>query len=485
MSNHFDVLIVGAGLSGVGAACHLMMEAPTRTFTIVESREVSGGTWDLFRYPNIRSDSDMYTLGYSFAPWTEKKSIADGPLILNYIRETAKKFDVDAKIQYSKRVVAASWSTPDARWTVSVQNTKTHELETITCNFLWGNTGYYKYEEGYRPDFPNEESFTGTIVHPQHWPDDLNWTNKKVVVIGSGATAMTLVPALAKDAEKVVLLQRSPTYVVSRPDTDEFADKLRKKFSPKRAHRLIRFKAITLGMLTYQLARVKPEFLKKQIRKGAIMQLPKGYDVDTHFNPSYNPWDQRLCLVPNGDLFKSIRSGKVEIVTDHIASFTPTGIALQSGQEIEADIIVTATGLIMQLLGGMTLSIDGRELNPAETVQYKGVMLCGVPNLAMTFGYTNASWTLKADLTAEYVCRLLNKMERKGLRQATPVAPKDAKTEAFLTLTSGYVSRAAASLPKQGAKKPWRLYQNYALDTMLLKRGRVTNHMKLSNPVSR
>lgn len=484
-SKHVDVVVVGAGLSGIGAACHLMMQSPSRTFAILESRSVSGGTWDLFRYPAVRSDSDMYTLGYSFAPWREKKSIADGPLILNYIRETSEKFGVEERIQYNRRVVDAKWSSETALWTLTVKHSDSDTSETMTCNFLWGNTGYYTYDKGYRPDFPGEEKFQGTLVHPQLWPENLDYKDKTVVVIGSGATAMTIVPAMTKEAAKVVLLQRSPTYVVARPDVDEFADKIRAKFSPKLAHKLIRFKAIALGMLTYQLSQKKPDLIKRRLREGAAALLPEGYDVDTHFNPTYNPWDQRLCLVPNGDLFTAISSGKAEIVTDTIQSFTSDGILLTSGKELKADIIVTATGLVMQLLGGMSISVDGVPVDLGKTVSYKGIMLSGVPNLGTTFGYTNASWTLKADLTADYICRLLNKMEKLGVRQATPKVPKDENLEPTMGLSSGYVTRAQGNLPLQAAKKPWKLYQNFALDTLMLKHGKIDNEMVFSNASKR
>ena len=484
-SNHVDVVVVGAGLSGIGAACHLMMQSPSRTFAILESRSVSGGTWDLFRYPAVRSDSDMYTLGYSFAPWREKKSIADGPLILNYIRETSEKFGVEKRIQYNRRVVDAKWSSEAALWTLTIEHTDSDTSETMTCNFLWGNTGYYTYDKGYRPDFPGEEKFQGTLVHPQLWPENLDYKDKNVVVIGSGATAMTIVPAMAKDAAKVVLLQRSPTYVVARPDVDEFADKIRAKFSPKIAHKLIRFKTITLGMLMYQLSQKKPELIKRRLREGAMALLPEGYEVDTHFNPTYNPWDQRLCLVPNGDLFAAISSGKAEIIPDTIQSFTSDGILLTSGQELKADVVVTATGLVMQLLGGMSISVDGVPVDIGKTVSYKGIMLSEVPNLGTTFGYTNASWTLKADLTADYICRLLNKMEKLGVRQATPNVPSDENLEPTMGLSSGYVMRAQGSLPLQAMKKPWKLYQNFALDTLLLKHGKIDNEMVFSNAKKR
>jgi cation diffusion facilitator CzcD-associated flavoprotein CzcO len=427
----------------------------------------------------------MYTLGYSFAPWREKKSIADGPLILNYIRETSEKFGVEERIRYNRRVVDAKWSSESALWTLTIKHTDSDTSETMTCNFLWGNTGYYTYDKGYRPDFPGEEKFQGTMVHPQLWPENLDYKNKNVVVIGSGATAMTIVPAMAKDAAKVVLLQRSPTYVVARPDVDVFADKIRAKFSPKIAHKLIRFKTITLGMLMYQLSQKKPELIKQRLREGAIALLPEGYDVDTHFNPTYNPWDQRLCLVPNGDLFTSISSGKAEIVTDTIQSFTSDGILLTSGKELKADIIVTATGLVMQLLGGMSISVDGDPVDIGKTVSYKGIMLSGVPNLGTTFGYTNASWTLKADLTADYICRLLNKMEKLGVRQATPKVPSDMNLEPTMGLSSGYVTRAQENLPKQASKKPWKLYQNFALDTLLLKHGKIDDEMVFSNAKKR
>ena len=355
----------------------------------------------------------------------------------------------------------------------------------MTCNFLWGNTGYYTYDKGYRPDFPGEEKFQGTLVHPQLWPENLDYKDKNVVVIGSGATAMTIVPAMAKDAAKVVLLQRSPTYVVARPDVDEFADKIRAKFSPKIAHKLIRFKTITLGMLMYQLSQKKPELIKRRLREGAMALLPEGYEVDTHFNPTYNPWDQRLCLVPNGDLFAAISSGKAEIITDTIQSFTSDGILLTSGQELKADVVVTATGLVMQLLGGMSISVDGVPVDIGKTVSYKGIMLSEVPNLGTTFGYTNASWTLKADLTADYICRLLNKMEKLGVRQATPNVPSDENLEPTMGLSSGYVMRAQGSLPLQAMKKPWKLYQNFALDTLLLKHGKIDNEMVFSNAKKR
>ncbi len=482
--DHVDVLILGAGLSGIGAACHLGTERPGTSYAILEARDVLGGTWDLFRYPGVRSDSDMFTLGYSFEPWVEAEAIADGPSILSYIRATAHEHGVEDRIVYRRRAVAASWSTPDARWTVEVEHTDTGEREQVTCGFLWANTGYYRYDEGYRPHWEGEDRFGGTVVHPQHWPADLDWAGRRVVVIGSGATAVTLVPALAEQAAHVVMLQRSPTYVVSRPGNDRIADVARKYLPATTAHGVIRWKNVLLTHLSFQLSRRNPEFVKKGIRKGVAGALPEGYDVDTHFRPRYNPWEQRLCLVPDGDLFEAISSGRAEVVTDTIESFTESGIRLTSGAELAADIIVTATGLNLQFLGGVTLDVDGEPVRPGGTVVYKGMMLCGVPNMAETFGYTNASWTLKADLTAEYVCRLLATMEACGMRQCTPSAPDPSlPTEPFIDFSSGYVTRAVDELPKQGVTAPWRLHQNYLRDTWLLRHGPVVDGMVLSNPV--
>ena len=482
--DHVDVLILGAGLSGVGAACHLAADRPGTTYAILEAREVMGGTWDLFRYPGVRSDSDMFTLGYSFEPWVEAEAIADGPSILAYIQETARTHGVEEHITYRRRAVSAAWSTADARWTVTVEHTDTGQREQVTCSFLWGCTGYYRYDEGYRPTFAGEEQFGGRIVHPQHWPQDLDWSGKRVVVIGSGATAVTLVPALAEDAAHVTMLQRSPTYIVSRPGTDAVADLLRRRLPAPLAHAVIRWKNVLLTQLSFQLSRRSPEFVKKGIRRGVVEALPAGYDVDTHFAPRYDPWDQRLCLVPDGDLFRAISEGRADVVTDTVDTFTREGVRLVSGTEIPADIVVTATGLNLLFLGGMTLDVDGTPVAPRDTVVYKGMMLCGVPNLAETFGYTNASWTLKADLTAGYVCRLLATMEDCGMRQCTPVPPDPTvPTEPFIDFSSGYVTRSVDDLPKQAATAPWRLHQNYLRDTLLLRHGPVTDGMVLSNPV--
>jgi monooxygenase len=481
---HVDVLIVGAGLSGIGAACHLATKRPDTSYAILESREAIGGTWDLFRYPGVRSDSDMFTLGYSFEPWVGAKAIADGPSILEYIRTTARTHGVEERVRFDRRVVGASWSTPNARWTVEVEHTVSGEREQLTCGFLWGNTGYYRYDAGYRPEFPGESDYRGTIVHPQHWPEDLDWRGKRIVVIGSGATAVTLVPALVDGgAAHVTMVQRSPTYIVARPGEDKVADSLRRYLPAKVAYAIIRWKNVLLTQFSFELSRRRPDIVKKGIRKGVVAALPEGYDVRTHFTPRYNPWDQRLCLVPDGDLFTAITSGRAEVVTDTIDTFTPAGIRLSSGVEVEADVVVTATGLAMQLLGGIALEVDGSPIVQGESVAYKGIMLCGVPNMAMTFGYTNASWTLKADLTAEYVCRLLDELDARGLRQCTPLAPDPAlPTEPFIDFSSGYVTRTAADLPKQGATPPWRLHQNYLRDTWLLRIAKVDDSMVLSNP---
>jgi cation diffusion facilitator CzcD-associated flavoprotein CzcO len=469
---HVDVLIVGAGLSGIGAACHLRSRSPRKTFAILEGRETMGGTWDLFRYPGIRSDSDMFTLGYSFRPWKEAKAIADGPSIRNYIRETARDHGVEQSIRFSHRVVRAEWSSADARWTVEAQRTDTQETVRITCDFLFMCSGYYRYDEGYTPEFEGTDRFTGQIVHPQHWPEDLDYTGKRVVVIGSGATAVTLIPAMAERAAHVTMLQRSPSYVVSLPGRDPIADGLRRLLPAKVAYPVVRWKNVLLTTLFFQLSRRAPRFMKALIRKGVQRRLPAGCDVDTHFKPRYNPWDQRVCLVPDDDLFAALRNGSASVVTDHIETFTEKGIRLESGAELEADVIVTATGLNLLMLGGMTIAVDGRELELSEAVTYKGMMLCGVPNMAYALGYTNASWTLKCDLVAQYVCRVLNHMEDHGYREYTPRAPdRSVPIEPMIDFSSGYVLRSIDNLPKQGSRAPWRLHQNYARDILMLRHG--------------
>ncbi len=470
---HVDVLVVGAGLSGIGAACRLRMECPGKSFVILEGRAASGGTWDLFRYPGVRSDSDMYTLGYRFRPWRDPKAIADGPAILNYIRETAAEYGVDKMIRYGHRVRRASWSSEEARWTVEAETEPGKGVARFTCNFLHLCTGYYDYEGGYTPEWAGVERFRGRIVHPQKWPDDLDYAGQRVVVIGSGATAVTLVPALAQRAAHVTMLQRSPTYVVSRPAEDRLANWFRRRLPDGAAYALTRWKNVLLGMFFYNLARKRPELFKRMLAKGVRRQLGEAYDAK-HFTPRYNPWDQRLCLVPDSDLFRAIREGGASVVTDHIESFTETGLRLKSGQHLDADIIVTATGLVLKLISGLRLLVDGAPVGLPQTLVYKGMMFSEVPNLAFAIGYTNASWTLKCDLTAEYVCRLLNHMDGHGYAVCTPrVNDPDLGDEPVIDFTSGYVRRALHTLPRQGSKTPWRLHQNYVRDLSMMRYGRV------------
>ena len=474
LPGHFDVLIVGAGLSGIGAAWHLQRNCPGKSFAIVEARGASGGTWDLFRYPGVRSDSDMYTLGYRFRPWKDAKAIADGPSILSYIREVARDHDIDRHIRYQHRVVGASWSTPDARWTVELERGPDKERVFFTCGFLWMCSGYYRYEKGYVPEFAGIDGYKGQVVYPQHWPEDLDYAGKKVVVIGSGATAVTVVPSMAETAAHVTMLQRSPTYVVARPAQDPIANKLKRHLPLKLAYMLTRWKNVLLGMYFYQMCKRKPDKVKALILGGVRQMLGPDYDVGTHFTPRYNPWDQRLCLVPDADLFRVIRKNKASVVTDRIETFTENGIKLKSGAELEADIVVLATGLVLQPLGGAKLVVDGKPVAPPKTLIYKGMMYSDVPNLASVFGYTNASWTLKADLVCEYVCRLLNYMDRKGFRQATPRNDDPTLTEEpWVNFSSGYIQRALEHQPKQGSKRPWKLYQNYVLDLLTLRHGSV------------
>jgi cation diffusion facilitator CzcD-associated flavoprotein CzcO len=469
---HVDVLIVGAGLSGIGAAHHLQRNAPGKTYAILEAREDLGGTWDLFRYPGIRSDSDMHTLGYRFRPWTEAKSIADGPSILRYVRATASEAGIDRRIRFNHRVIAASWSSAEGRWTVEAERADGGAPPTLTCGFLFMCSGYYRYDEGYTPEFPGLERFGGEVVHPQHWPENLDYAGKRIVVIGSGATAMTLVPALAESAAQVTMLQRSPTYVVSLPGEDRIANFLRRVLPDRVAYAIVRWKNVTLQSASYRLSRRRPELMKKMLRRGVVNALPPGYDVDTHFRPRYNPWDQRLCLVPDADLFQALSEGRAEIVTDRIATFTEGGIETESGRHLDADIAVTATGLNLLFLGGARIEVDGVEPDKARALTYKGMMLSDIPNFAFTLGYTNASWTLKADLVAEYVCRLLNHMDAHGYEICAPrVSDGSITEEPLLDFTSGYVLRALDSLPKQGSKEPWKLRQNYALDLRTMRFG--------------
>ena len=470
---YFDVLIVGAGLSGIAAAYHLQTKCPAKTYAILDGRTAIGGTWDLFRYPGVRSDSDMHTLGYPFRPWRDRKAIADGPSIRKYIAETAEEYGIDRTIRFGHQVTSASWSSPDARWMVDAMGPEGKTVQ-FACSFLCMCSGYYDYGEGYMPGWPGMERYQGRIVHPQGWPEDLDCEGRRIVVIGSGATAVTLVPALAKAAAHVTMLQRSPTYIVARPSDDVTADRIRRLLPERLALRLIRWKNVLLGMYFYDLARRKPDRVKQEILRLVREQLGPDYDVEKHFTPRYNPWDQRLCLVPDADLFVAIRSGKASVVTDEIETFTEGGIRLKSGEELHADIIVTATGLKLKSLGGMQASSDGTPINPAGRPCYKGMMLRGVPNFSFALGYSNASWTLKCNLVAEYVCRLLNHMSAHGYDYATPVGTEPAIVDKpAINLNSGYIRRGIEFLPKQGSTRPWKFHQNYALDMLDLRFGAV------------
>ena len=483
-SEHFDVLIVGAGLSGIGAGQHLQSRCPDRSFAILEGRERMGGTWDLFRYPGVRSDSDMYTLGYAFRPWTEAKAIADGPAILKYVQDTARDHGIDKRIRYGHRVKRAAWSTPDARWTVDIEQGESNAALQLSCNFLFMCSGYYRYDAGYTPRFAGIESFKGRVVHPQHWTPDIAHANKRVVVIGSGATAVTLVPELAKTAAHVTMLQRSPTYVVARPSQDGIANGLRRVLPAKLAYSLTRWKQVLLTMYFFNLCRRNPGRAKWLLLGGVRAQLGRDYDIARHFTPRYNPWEQRLCLVPDGDLFEAIRAKRASVVTDEIDRFTETGLKLKSGTEIGADLVVTATGLNLQVLGGLQVTVDGAAIDWSGTMSYKGLMFGGVPNLASSFGYTNASWTLKCDLTCEYICRLLNHMKAQRQRQCTPRNADASVTEQpWIDFSSGYVQRSLALFPKQGSRAPWKAHQNYARDIATLRYGKLDDGaMVFSNP---
>jgi monooxygenase len=473
-SEHFDVLIVGAGLSGIGAGVHLQARCPDRSYVILESRDAIGGTWDLFRYPGVRSDSDMYTLGYAFRPWTEAKAIADGPSIRQYVRDTAREHGIDCHIRFGHRVRRASWSSTEARWTVDVERAGEPAPTRISCNFLFACGGYYSYAAGYTPEFAGRERFRGRIVHPQKWTEDVEYSGKRVLVIGSGATAVTLVPELAKTAAHVTMLQRSPTWVVARPSEDLWANRLRRWLPEKLAYAINRWKRVLLQQYFFRLCRRRPEHAARLLLGGVRAWLGRDYDVRRHFTPRYNPWEQRMCLVPDGDLFRAIRSGKASVATDTIDTFTERGVRLASGTELEADLIVTATGLNLQVLGGIEIAVDGRRVDPAQTFNYKGLMYSGVPNLAASIGYTNASWTLKCDLTCEYVCRLLNHMRRHGYRQCMPsAAGPGTAARPWADFSSGYIQRSLHLFPKQGSRPPWRLYHDYARDILMLRFGRI------------
>ncbi|MGD1884802.1 MAG: flavin-containing monooxygenase [Paracoccaceae bacterium] len=467
-----DVLVIGAGISGIGQGCHLTRTCKDRSFAIIESRSDLGGTWDLFKYPGIRSDSDMFTFGYRFKPWDSPKDIAPGDKILTYLNETVDEYGLREKIRFQSRVTALNWSSADKHWIATVAPNDGDPYE-IAAKFVSSCTGYYDYENGYLPDFDGYEDFNGKIIHPQHWPEDLDYAGKRVVVIGSGATAITLVPAMADRAGHVTLLQRSPTYIFSRPGEDGIANALRRLLPATWAHKLSRIKSILLGSYIYWISKRKPDRVRSYLRKMAKTELSPDIDVDKHFNPAYNPWDQRLCLSPDGDFYKSLRSGEASIVTDQIDRFTETGVLTQSGEHLDADIIVTATGLQIQFCGGMEISMDGEPVRAADKFVYRGMMLSGVPNLAVVFGYTNASWTLKAELTADFVCRLINRMRQKG--GEVVMADTDCPIDhgALLGLNSGYLLRAADLLPKSGTKRPWKNFENYIQDMLSIRYGKI------------
>jgi monooxygenase len=473
---HLDVLIVGAGISGIGAGRYLTTELPHKSFAILEARATSGGTWDLFRYPGIRSDSDLHTFGYEFKPWRDEQSIADAPRILTYLRETITENGLDERIRHSHRVLSAAWSTPEARWLVDVERIDTGERLQLSAGWLFCAGGYYRYDEGFTPHFEGRERFRGPIVHPQHWPEDLDHAGKRVLVIGSGATAVTLVPALAETAGHVTMLQRTPSYVMPVPRNDVVADKLRAWFGEERGFALTRRKNIARGIGIWKFCQRYPKAARKLIRWVNAKQLPEGYPVDEHFNPPYDPWDQRLCAVPDGDLFRAIRNGTADVVTDRIATFTESGVLLESGRELAADVIVTATGLNVQAIGGISLTVDGEPVHLPDTVAYKGMMLSGVPNFVLAIGYTNSSWTLKIGLLCEHFCRLLAHMDARGYDVARPEpSDQDMPTRPFLDFAAGYIQRAVDQLPRQGDRMPWLTSTSYSSDVKLLRADSVTD----------
>ncbi len=477
----FDMIIVGAGISGIGAAWHLRDKCPGKRFTILEKRSRIGGTWDLFQYPGIRSDSDMHTLGYKFKPWTAKKSIADGKAIRDYLDETVDENNFLPHIQFGHTVIGADWSTEDACWIVQIETDDSHK--TLRCNMLFMCSGYYDYETGYQPEFLGENDFEGDIIHPQHWPDNYDYSGKRVIIIGSGATAVTLVPAMAKTAHHVTMVQRSPTYMVAQPDEDWLSKILRAIFPDQWAYNIVRWRNVWRQDLLYNTAQKRPDFVKKKLLRRARKALGKDYDIDTHLTPDYGPWDQRLCLIPNGDLFASLKSGEADIATGHIERFTQKGVQLQSGQHINADIIVTATGLNLQFLGGATLSVDGDKKDPADSFSYEAMMYSDIPNLATVFGYVNYSWTLRADLIAEFMCRLINHMDKTGMRQVTPRAPHGMQRRDWIDFGSGYFARAMHQLPKQGDRDPWLNHQDYLRDKKHLPTKDLED-LEFSNPIT-
>ena len=483
--SNFDVIVVGAGISGIGAGHHLQEQCPNKSFVILEGRETFGGTWDLFRYPGIRSDSDMHTMGFRFKPWVDERFIADGPSIIEYLDETISENNLKDKIRYQHKVTTSSWSSSESKWTLEVENSSSGTTDKYKCNFLMLCGGYYNYEEGHNPDFKNQDQFDGPIIHPQKWPQDLDYKNKKVVIIGSGATAVTIVPAMADQVDHITMLQRSPTYFMAAPDKDMIGNFFKKIFRQKTAYFLTRWKNILLGNFFYNRCVKNPEKVKEMLINGVKDHLGEDYDIETHFTPKYKPWDERLCFVPNADFFEAMKAGKASVVTDHIDEFTETGIKLKSGKELDADIIIKATGLNLQFLNGIDVKVDNSSINISEKLAYKGRMFNDIPNLACSFGYARASWTLGADLSSEYVCKLLNYMGKHGYDSCTPVKGEGIEEEGtYLNLSSGYVTRAIDRMPKQGSKEPWKGNQSYLSDVTEVRWGSITNddlHFKTAN----
>jgi monooxygenase len=474
-SEQTDVLIIGAGLSGIGAACQLRRQHPDRSFVVLEARAAIGGTWDLFRYPGIRSDTDMHTLGFGWRPWNQRRAIAAGADIRAYLQDTAEAFGIPQHIRFQRRVISLGWDSETALWTARISRTDGGPDEQLSARFVYGCTGYYRYDAGYTPDFEGMHDYTGVLVHPQHWPEDLEVAGKRVVVIGSGATAMTLVPSLAQRGAQVTMLQRSPTYVVSMPAEDRIANGLRRVLPERLAHRLIKRKNVRAQSLMVGMARRWPNATRRFLMRQVAKQLPDDIDVNTHFSPRYDPWDQRLCLVPDGDLFAALRAGTAAIVTDTTERFVAQGVQVGSGEVLEADIVVTATGLQLLIMGGITFTVDGAEVGVPEAFTYKGMMVSGVPNFAFATGYTTAPWTLKVDLVTDYVCRLLQHMDEGGHRQVTPQAPPPGSRDggSLIDLDAGYVQRAKHLVPRQGSTFPWKLHMTYAEDVAMFQRGRL------------
>ncbi|MBO0856459.1 MAG: NAD(P)/FAD-dependent oxidoreductase [Nocardia sp.] len=480
VGEYVDVVIVGAGLSGIGAGYRLQTEVPDKSYAILEARDTLGGTWDLFRYPGVRSDSDMFTLSYPFEPWREPESIAEGPAILRYITDTARRHGIDDKIRYRTKVVAAQWSSADARWTLTLE--RDGRASTMSCRFLYSCAGYYNYDQGHAPQFPGVADFAGTVVYPQFWPEDLDYAGKKVVVIGSGATAVTLVPAMSRDAELVTMLQRTPTWISALPSRDKVADRIRSLLSPRLAHRVIRTKNILMSTAFYQYCRRRPQAARDLLTGVAAKILKDEQLVADHFTPDYNPWDQRLCAIPDADFFKAMNKGKAEVVTDHIDSFVPEGIRLASGKVLEADVVVSATGLQLLAFGGIALEVDGKPVDLSDQFVWQGTMLTGVPNFAVCIGYTNASWTLRGDLTSRLVCKVLAHLDRRGYEAVVPEPDRALSERPLLDLASGYIQRSIAEFPRQGDRHPWKVRQNYILDSATTMR---TDLDKTLRPVRR